>query len=85
MRPTTTETIRDVVIIGAGPNGISCAVHAQQAGLRVIVLERGRTTDSFRRYPVEMRFSSTRANVRGIIASGRTSVSSRGCLTGRVT
>ena len=31
----------DVIIIGAGPSGISCAIAAQKAGLDYLVLEKG--------------------------------------------
>ena len=33
----------DVVIIGAGPAGLFCAIHAAKAGSRVIVLEKNKT------------------------------------------
>lgn len=58
--PSQTPHAYDVVIVGAGPNGIAAAVFAQRAGLRAVVLDRGRVVDSFRRYPEQMRFSSTR-------------------------
>ncbi|TET91971.1 MAG: NAD(P)/FAD-dependent oxidoreductase [Methanomassiliicoccales archaeon] len=35
--------VRDVVIIGAGPAGISASVYLQRVGLKPLVLEKGRT------------------------------------------
>ncbi len=49
----------DVVIIGGGPTGLACAIEAQKAGLRYIVIEQGGITDAIRRFPVNMSFFST--------------------------
>src|SRR5260221_14550038 len=49
----------DVVIVGAGPAGLSVALHAKQRGLNAVVLERGRVTNSILSYPVAMSFFTT--------------------------
>jgi thioredoxin reductase (NADPH) len=53
------SSVLDVVIIGAGPAGLSVAIEAKQAGLKYIVLEKGALTNSILRYPLDMRFFST--------------------------
>lgn len=49
----------DVVIIGAGPSGLACAVAAKQQGLSYLVVEQGGIGDAIRRFPTEMHFYST--------------------------
>ncbi len=49
----------DVVIIGAGPNGLSCAIEAKRRGLRYVVIDKGGICDSIRRFPLTMSFFST--------------------------
>ena len=51
--------IYDVVIIGGGPTGISCAIAAKEAGLRYLVLEKGVLTNSIYHFPINMTFFST--------------------------
>ncbi|MCJ8329398.1 MAG: YpdA family putative bacillithiol disulfide reductase [Lentisphaeria bacterium] len=51
--------IHDVLIIGAGPSGLSCAIEAQKAKLSYVVIEKGGITDAIRRFPVNMTFFST--------------------------
>ena len=36
-------TLHDVVIVGAGPGGIACAIKASEKGLKYVVLEKGKT------------------------------------------
>ncbi len=48
-----------VIIIGAGPIGIACAVEAQKRGFRALVLEKGCLVNSIYHYPATMRFFST--------------------------
>lgn len=55
--------IYDVVIIGAGPCGLSCAIEAEKAGLKYVVLEKGNVAESVRRYPSNMTFFSTAENI----------------------
>lgn len=49
----------DVLIIGAGPIGMACAIEAQQAGLSHVIVEKGALVNSLYNYPVFMTFFST--------------------------
>ena len=49
----------DLVVIGAGPAGLSCAIEAQKAGLRTLVLEKGSVVDAIRRFPTNLVWFST--------------------------
>ena len=53
----------DVLIVGAGPCGLSCGIEAQQQGLSYAVLDKGSITESIRRYPVDMTFFSSADNI----------------------
>ena len=41
----------DVVIIGAGPAGLSAAIEAQKAGLSYVVIEKGGVVNSIQQFP----------------------------------
>jgi thioredoxin reductase (NADPH) len=49
----------DLIIVGAGPIGLSCALAAKQAGLSYLVIEKGCLVNSIYHYPVNMQFFST--------------------------
>lgn len=49
----------DLIIIGGGPTGLNCAIAAQRAGLRYLVLEKGLLVNSIYNFPVNMTFFST--------------------------
>ncbi|MBW2960972.1 YpdA family putative bacillithiol disulfide reductase [Mesonia aestuariivivens] len=49
----------DVVIIGAGPIGIACAIEAQKKNLTYIVIEKGPLVNSLYNYPTNMTFFSS--------------------------
>ena len=49
----------DVLIIGAGPIGMACAIKAQEAGLSYVIIEKGAMVNSLYNYPVFMTFFST--------------------------
>src|SRR5216683_2990392 len=49
----------DLVIIGAGPAGLSAAYAARQEGLRYLVIEKGTIADTIRLYPVGRTLFST--------------------------
>jgi thioredoxin reductase (NADPH) len=49
----------DLLIIGAGPAGLSAAYAAAQEGLRYLVLEKGTIADTIRLYPVGRTLFST--------------------------
>lgn len=49
----------DVIIIGAGPIGLACAIEAQRAKMSYVVLEKGTLVNSLYNYPANMTFFST--------------------------
>lgn len=49
----------DVLIIGAGPIGINCALECKKKELDYIVIEKGTLTNSLFNYPLNMTFFST--------------------------
>jgi len=49
----------DLLIIGAGPAGLSAAEAAQQAGLAYLVIEKGTIANTIRQYPVGRAMFST--------------------------
>lgn len=49
----------DVLIIGAGPIGMACAIEAKKAGLTYVIVEKGALVNSLYNYPVFMTFFST--------------------------
>lgn len=55
MNSTTTQ----VLIIGAGPIGIACALECKKKQLSYVVLEKGVLTHSLFNYPLHMNFFST--------------------------
>lgn len=49
----------DVVVIGAGPVGLACAIEAQRRRLTARIIEKGSLVNSIVGYPVNMEFFST--------------------------
>jgi thioredoxin reductase (NADPH) len=50
---------RDVVVIGAGPVGLACAIEVRRHGLSVRVIDKGTLVNSIFGYPTNMEFFST--------------------------
>ncbi len=53
------EQRTDVLVIGAGPTGLACAIEAQKIGVRVIILDKGCLVNSLYHYPANMSFFTT--------------------------
>ncbi|GAB3300063.1 YpdA family putative bacillithiol disulfide reductase [Hymenobacter tenuis] len=49
----------DVVVIGAGPVGLACAIEVQRRGLTACVVDKGALVNSIIGYPTNMEFFST--------------------------
>jgi thioredoxin reductase (NADPH) len=49
----------DVLVIGAGPTGLACAIDAQRASLKVLVVDKGCLVNSLFHYPANMTFFTT--------------------------
>ena len=57
--PATQDSIFDLLVVGAGPTGLVCAIEAQKAGLRVVVVDKGCVCNSLFHYPSHMTFFTT--------------------------
>jgi thioredoxin reductase (NADPH) len=53
------QPIYDVLVIGAGPTGLACAIDAQNAGFRVALVDKGCLCNSLYHYPAHMTFFTT--------------------------
>jgi thioredoxin reductase (NADPH) len=49
----------DVLVIGAGPTGLACAIESQRAGFRTILVDKGCLCNSLFHYPSHMTFFTT--------------------------
>jgi len=52
-------SVRDVLIIGAGPSGLATAIAAKQHGLDYAIVDKGVLVNSIFRFPVHMVFFTT--------------------------
>ena len=52
-------SVRDLIIVGAGPSGLSAAIAAKQRDLDYQVLEQGVLVNSIYRFPPQMVFFTT--------------------------
>jgi thioredoxin reductase (NADPH) len=49
----------DVIVIGAGPTGMACAIEAQRAGLSSLLIDKGCLVNSLFHYPANLVFFTT--------------------------
>src|SRR6476619_1871755 len=49
----------DVLVIGAGPTGMACAIEAQRAGFTSVMVDKGCLVNSLFHYPANMVFFTT--------------------------
>jgi thioredoxin reductase (NADPH) len=53
------ETVFDLLVVGAGPTGLACAIEAQKAGFRAVLVDKGCVCNSIFHYPAHMTFFTT--------------------------
>ncbi len=53
------DTQADVLVIGAGPTGLACAIEAQRAGFKTMAIDKGCVVNSIYHYPANMSFFTT--------------------------
>ena len=56
---TETTSRLDVIVVGAGPIGLECAVRLRQAGLEVLVVDKGAVGQTVTWFPRQMHFFSS--------------------------
>src|SRR6516165_1059913 len=55
----TSNNSFDVLVIGAGPTGMACAIEAQRAGFSAVLVDKGCLVNSLFHYPANMVFFTT--------------------------
>ena len=53
------EQMVDLLVIGAGPTGLACAIEAQRAGFTALLVDKGCLCNSLFHYPAHMTFFTT--------------------------
>lgn len=53
-------TVKDLLVVGAGPTGIAIGADAQRAGLEVLLVDRGPLCGAIVQFPIGMTFFTTR-------------------------
>jgi thioredoxin reductase (NADPH) len=56
---TAQDSVFDLLVVGAGPTGLSCAIEAQKAGFRTVLVDKGCICNSIFHYPAHMTFFTT--------------------------
>ena len=49
----------DLLVVGAGPTGLACAIEAQKAGFKAVLVDKGCVCNSLFHYPSHMTFFTT--------------------------
>ena len=49
----------DLLVVGAGPTGLACAIEAQKSGFRTVLVDKGCLCNSLFHYPAHMTFFTT--------------------------
>src|SRR6202161_1192490 len=55
----SSDNFFDVLVIGAGPTGLACAIDAQNADFHVVLVDKGCLCNSLFHYPAHMTFFTT--------------------------
>src|SRR6202044_1529170 len=53
------SAITDLLVIGAGPTGLACAIEAQRRGFSAVLVDKGCLCNSLFHYPAHMTFFTT--------------------------
>ncbi len=59
MGKAAASEIVDLLVIGAGPTGLACAIEAQRAGFTAVLMDKGCLCNSLFHYPANMTFFTT--------------------------
>jgi len=56
---SASDPVFDLLVVGAGPTGLACAIEAQKAGFRAALVDKGCVCNSLYHYPSHMTFFTT--------------------------
>ncbi len=59
MPPQAADETLDVIVVGAGPTGLACAIEVGRAGFRAKTFDKGCLVNSLYRYPTNLTFFTT--------------------------
>jgi thioredoxin reductase (NADPH) len=59
MSDGTNSNVVDLLVIGAGPTGLACAIEAQRTGFTALLVDKGCLCNSLFHYPAHMTFFTT--------------------------